>query len=71
MRLCKMIMQNDYAKSKDAKSESLWSDLMQARCPVRQLDPRIGGKRGKEGVMMWHMPGEQGKRRLAGRTRSG
>jgi hypothetical protein len=53
-----MIMQtlNDYGKSKNAKSENLWSDLTQARCPVRQPDPSIGGKRGSEGGMMWHMP---------------
>ncbi len=61
-----MIMQNDCAKS-----ENLWSDLTQARCPVRQPDPSIGGKGRREGGMMWHMPGEQGKRRLAGRTRIG
>jgi hypothetical protein len=69
-------MQHDYAKFKGANlksefdSENLWSNLTQARCSVRQPDPRIGDKRCREGGMMWHMPGEQGKRRRAGRTRS-
>ncbi len=54
-------MQNDYAKSKDAKSENLWSDLKQALCPVRQPDPRTGGKRGREGGMIWHIAWRGGK----------